>query len=112
MNDRIHIPWRRPLLSMAAVLTLGLMMPHPVWSRSIKVIAPEEVGDAALISRAKAQKRAEQGLPGLSDGGENTSSDGCSDINIGTFQAKPGQFVPRKIVNVIEGPIIQENKCK
>jgi len=54
--------------------------------------------------------RAEEGLPG--QGGENTSSDGCSDINIGNFQATPGQLVPRKIINVIEGPIIQENKCK
>jgi hypothetical protein len=94
----------------AAGVTLGLVSAHPAWSRSIKVMDPEEVGDSALIARAKAQKRAEQGLPG--QGGENTSSDGCSDINIGTFQAKPGQLVPRKIVNVIEGPIIQENKCK
>jgi hypothetical protein len=93
-----------------AVVILGMVSVQPTWGRSIKVIDPEEVGDAALIAKAKAQKRAESGLPGQD--GENTSSDGCSDINIGTFQAKPGQLVPRKIVNVIEGPIIQENKCK
>lgn len=110
MKRTLNLGRRLPMISAAIALTLGLVTAHPAWSRSVKVMAPEEVGDAALIANAKAKKRAEEGLPG--QGGENTSSDGCSDINIGNFQATPGQLVPRKIINVIEGPIIQENKCK
>lgn len=110
MKRILNYGWPFPMVSAVIALTLGLIAAHPAWSRSVKVMAPEEVGDAALIANAKARKRAEEGLPG--QGEKNTSSDGCSDINIGNFQALPGQFVPRKIVNVIEGPIIQENKCK
>jgi hypothetical protein len=97
-------------ISIAFSLMAGLMATSPAWSRAVKVMDVDEVGDAAMIANAKSKKRAENGLPGQD--GINSSSSGCSDINVGNVQLKPGQLAPRKIVNVIEGPIIQENKCK
>jgi hypothetical protein len=104
-----------PAMAVPVMLALGLGAAQPVWSStavgSVKVMDPDEVGDAALIARAKAQKRAEEGLPGLNS--STGPGNGCSDINIGNIQGtKPWQRVPTKVVNIIEGPIIQENKCR
>ncbi len=74
----------------------------------VNVMDVDEVRDAASISRAKAEFRAQGG------GGEggDSSSGGCSDLNIGNVSTKVGQRAPRNVTVVIEGPVIQENKCR
>lgn len=77
---------------------------------SVSVMEVEEVGDSATISRAKAKNRSESGVGG--GGGFSSSGDSCSDLNIGNVKTGVGQPVPRSVTIVIEGPVVQENKCR
>ena len=77
----------------------------------VNVMDPDEVRDAATIQRAKSKYRAERDDEDSGSGG-NTSSGGCSDLNIGNVSTKVGQMAPRNVTVVIEGPVIQENKCR
>jgi hypothetical protein len=114
VTRRMSVMWRLPVVMLAVAGALELGAVHTASASasvgSVKVMDPEDAGDGALIGRAKAQRRAEQGLPGQ---GNSSSGNGCSDINIGNIQGtKPWQRPPTKVVNIIEGPIIQENKCR
>ena len=77
----------------------------------VQVMEVDDVRDAATISRAKARNRSEAAADGGSSGGGSFSS-GCSDLNIGNVSTGVGQRVPRNVTVVIEGPVIQENKCR
>ncbi len=97
------------------LLLLGLVaLPPHAGAGSVgrvNVIEVDEVRDAATIARAKARKRSEE----AEDGGESDDDSfgsGCSDLNIGNIKTGVGQPVPRNVTIVIEGPVVQENKCR
>ena len=92
-------------LGLAACLLAASAMAQSVGR--VNVMEVDEVRDAASISRAKAEFRAQGG----GEGG-NSSSGGCSDLNIGNVSTKVGQRAPRNVTVVIEGPVIQENNCR
>jgi len=96
----------RIMLGLAASLLTAGAMAQSVGR--VNVMEVDEVRDAASISRAKAEFRSQGG------GGEegSSSSGGCSDLNIGNVTSKVGQRAPRNVTVVIEGPVIQENKCR
>ncbi|MCB1787530.1 MAG: hypothetical protein H6953_06750 [Chromatiaceae bacterium] len=97
------------LYGLVCSLTLGATA-HADSVGRVSVMEVGDVRDAATISRAKAQMRAEQAGEGSSGGA--TSAGGCSDLSIGNVKTGVGQPVPRNVVVVIEGPVIQENNCR
>jgi hypothetical protein len=99
------------LAVVAMVAGLGLTAPAKA-SRvgSVQVMEVEDVRNAANIARAKARNRSEAAENGGFGGG--VFSSGCSDLNIGNVKTGVGQTVPRNVTIVIEGPVIQENKCR
>ena len=108
MNTSIRSTLTRlPALGLAlAVFTLpGLAAGSSVGK--VSVMDAEDVRDAASIARTKARMRSEE-----SEDGGGFSSTGCSDINIGNVKTGVGGRVPRNVTVVIEGPVVQENKCR
>lgn len=100
-------------------LTLGVLaMSSGLWTPAhagsavgkVTVMDVDEVRDAASIQRAKARNRSDSA--GSESGGGDVGTGGCSDLNIGNVKTGVGQPVPRNVVVVIEGPVIQENKCR
>ncbi len=79
---------------------------------SVDVMEIDEVHDAATIARAKARKHSEDAEKGDSEDSDSFGSGGCSDLNIGNVKTGVGQPVPRNVTIVIEGPVVQENKCR
>ncbi len=79
---------------------------------SVDVMEIDEVHDAATIARAKARKHSEDAEKGGGEDSESFGSGGCSDLNIGNIKTGVGQPVPRNVTIVIEGPVVQENKCR
>ncbi len=77
----------------------------------VQVMDVDDVRDAATIARAKAQNRS-QAEDNDGSAGNDSFSSGCSDLNIGNVKTSVGQQVPRNVTVVIEGPVIQENKCR
>lgn len=78
---------------------------------SVSVTEPADIGDAAVIARAKAQLRAEQGSQeGGDDGGGGSGdsfSSGCN-VNIGTT-VKPKVGTPvSSIITIVEGNVFTE----
>jgi hypothetical protein len=77
----------------------------------VKVMEVDQTRGAASVSLAKAKNRSQRSENQDENGGFS-SSGGCSDMNIGNVVTGPGQRVPRNVTIVIEGPVIQENKCR
>jgi hypothetical protein len=103
---------RIALVTLILVLSAGLAGVAPAGSVGrVSVTDVDEVRDAATIARTKAKNRAESSEEDGGSGGFS-SSGGCSDLNIGNVSTGVGQRVPRNVTIVIEGPVIQENKCR
>jgi len=92
-----------------ALAGLSGTLVHAASVGSVEVMEVDDVRDAATIARAKARNRSESS--GDEEGG-SYSSGGCSDMNIGNVKTGVGQPVPRNVTIVIEGPVVQENKCR
>ncbi|GEM_PF-5042643 len=106
--------WKRMAGLLVGIFLIGVV-PSPVLAigvGTVEVMDIDEVGDAARIARAKAKKRAEESEDDEGDSGGVSSSDGCSDLNIGNVKTSVGQPVPKNVTIVIEGPVIQQNKCR
>lgn len=76
----------------------------------VKVMEVDQTRGAASVSLAKARNRSQRSENQDENG--ISSSGGCSDMNIGNVVTGPGQRAPRNVTIVIEGPVIQENKCR
>lgn len=95
-----------------ALITAG----QAAWGNSVgkvSVMDIDEVRDAAQIARVKAQERANSEIGFDSEGG--ASNVGCGNLEIGNVHTGGGvgRPVPREVVIVIEGPVINaDNRCR
>ncbi len=85
------------------------------WGNSVgkvNVMDVDEVRDAAQIARVKAQEKSDS-EDGFGDGA-GAQGGGCGSLEIGNVQSGGiGRPVPREVIIVIEGPVINsDNRCR
>lgn len=107
----------KPLKFIGCFYLLSLVaVGQTAWGNSVgkvTVMDIDEVRDAAQVARVKAQERANSDNEFDSDMG--ATNVGCGNLEIGNVQTAGGigRPVPREVVIVIEGPVINaDNRCR